>query len=443
MSKDSEKIDQILELTKQVQERNETLLKEGLDAAKVEKDKEIEHLTKKVTELMSIKQKADILLKEQEAKNKEIEDSLKAVEAHLQRVPMGKGSDTNEIVAKFKTEFSKYARKGGYKIPEQIVKDYNAYVVNEFACHAEDDVKHELTKTLSVDSNPDGGYLVFPQRNPAVQDIREFETSPVRAVADVITTINESYEEVIDDDESASGGWVSEKQSRPTTDTPQFGTLTIVTHEQYAEPKVTQKLLDDASINIESYLSTKTKDILVRTENTAFVLGDGAGKPRGFLDYPAWAANGVYERGKIEQILSGTNGVFVADTIKTLKNSLKGRYQGRAVFFIKRDEWGKIILIKDGQGNYLLDPRSFKDGDTPVLLGKGVMLADDMPAAATDSLSLIYGDFNASYKIVDRAGIRVLRDPLTDKPFIKFYTTKRVGGAVKNYEGLKIYKLGT
>lgn len=431
------KIDQMIDLTIKAQDRHEKLQEahEGFIEKQVEKDLEIKQLTDEVGKLMDAKQKQDIT-------EKELKTSVEALEAHLQRLPEGKGSKES-VSDKFKKEFSKYARKANRKINEDLVKEYNTHIVETFASHASDEDKDALIKTLSVDSNPDGGYLVFPERNPNVQDVREFETSPVRSVADVITTINESFEEVIDDDESVSGGWVSEQQARPETGNAQFAKLVFVTHEQYAQPKVTQKLLDDASINIESYLSAKTNDILVRTENTAFVLGDGAGKPRGFLDYPAWAVNGTYERGKVEQIASGTNGVYVADTIKELKNSLKGRYQPRANFFIKRDEWQNIIVIKDGQGRYLLDPRSFKEGDTPVLLGKPVLLADDFPVAATDSLSLAYGDFNAGYKIVDRAGIRVLRDNLTDKPFILFYTTKRVGGGVKNFEAFKLYKLGT
>lgn len=440
---ETEKLDQIIALTKETQELNETLIKKGLDESQIKHDAEIKNLTDLITELTVSKQEADTKSKERDTKEKELTDSLEAMEAHLKRVPLGGGSKDNESSIKFKKEFSRYARRANQFIGEDLVKEYNTHIVESFAAHASDDDKEALIKTLSVDSNPDGGYLVFPERNPNVQDIRDFETSPVRSVADVITTINESFEEVIDDDESTSGGWVSEQQTRGDTNTAQFGKLVFVTHEQFAQPKVTQKLLDDASIDIEAYLSKKTNDILTRTENTAFVVGDGAGKPRGFLDYPAWAVNGTYERGAIEQIASGTNGAFVADTIKTLKNSLKGIYQARAVFFIKRDEWGNIILLKDGQGRYLLDPRSFKEGDTPVLLGKPVLLADDMPVSATDSLSMTYGDFNASYKIVDRAGIRVLRDPLTDKPFIKFYTTKRVGGGVKNFEGLKTYKLGT
>jgi HK97 family phage major capsid protein len=428
-------MDEVKSLISQVQDKDKELnsLKET-NAEYATLKSEVSRKSEIITDLMESVQK-------HEAKHKELEDSLKSVELAMKNSSNASGKDKNEVVSRYKAAIREYARKRDYKIDEALIKEYNEYVVNQFAAHEKDEIKSSLVKTLSVDSNPDGGYLVFPERNPNVQDIREFETSPVRSVANVVTTAAESYEIVIDDDESASGGWVSEQEGRGETNTSQFGKITIPTHEQYAQPKVTQKLIDDISINIESYLNAKTQDIVTRTENTAFVSGDGSGKPKGFLSYDAWAAAGVYERGKIEQIKSTSNGAFVADTIKELKNSLKGAYQGRAIFGMKRDGWQNIITLKDGQNNYLLDPRSFKDGDTEILLGKRVIFMDDMPGAATDSLSMVYGDFNAGYTIVDRVGFRVLRDPYTDKPYIKFYTTKRVGGAVTNYEALKIYKL--
>lgn len=426
---ETDKLDQIISLTLKTQERQEEIGKK-----EAEKDLAIKQLTEEVTSLSEAKQKEEA---EKKAATKRIDD----LEAELKKAPLGK-SDSKEdaAVSKFKSAFAEYARRKGKEIDPEIIKEYNTSFINKFASHEKAEVRESLIKTLSVDSNPDGGYLVLPERDPNVRNIRDFETSPVRSVANIITTANESYQMVIDDDESTSGGWVSEQQSRSDTATSQFGEITIPTHEQFAQPKVTQKLLDDASINIESYLSQKTNDIITRTENTAFVVGAGNGRPKGFLDYDAWSGT-TYERGKVEQVKSTSTAAFVADSIKTLQNSLKGMYQSRAVFMIKRSEWAKIIILKDNQDNYLLDPRSFKIGDTTTLLGKPVIFADDMPAASADSLSMVYGDFNAGYTIVDRMGIRVLRDNLTDKPYIKFYTTKRVGGAVTNYEALKIYKL--
>ncbi len=443
---------QVKELIVLTQDKNDKLEKAN-ESLKNSLEKDISEIKTEIGDSMEKCQKL-------EGDKKALETSIKNIEAHINRTPLGAGNSQSNKVNEFKQELDSYLRTGDVNIDNGLIKEYGETYISKNLPHIKDGAEKDAilqyltkgnsvtkgylilpeSKTLSVDSNPDGGYTVLPQRNPNIQNIREFESSEMRSIATVISTANESYEEVIDDDESFSGGWVSEKQSRPTTGTPQIGTLEFHTHEQYAEPKITQKILDDASINIESYLSAKTNDIITRTENTTFVSGDGAGKPRGFLDYAATSGT-AYERGKIERINSGSNGNFVPDTIKKLKNSLKGRYQARAVFTIKRAEWFNIITQKNGTGDYLLDRNSFKDSDTNILLGKPVILFDDMPDSATGSLSMAYGDFGAGYIIIDRIGIRVIRDNVTEKGFIKFYTTKRVGGGVKNFEAIKLYKL--
>ena len=77
------------------------------------------------------------------------------------------------------------------------------------------------------------------------------------------------------------------------------------------------------------------------------------------------------------------------------------------------------------------------------ILGAPLYFGTDVPVVGSNALAAIYGDFKRAYQIVDRTGIRVLRDPFTDKPFVKFYTTKRVGGAVVNFEAVKVAKVST
>ena len=191
----------------------------------------------------------------------------------------------------------------------------------------------------------------------------------------------------------------------------------------------------DAGFNIEEWLAGKVTRRLTREENLAFVTGDGSQKPKGFLSLPAWAVNGTYERGAIEQISSGAAGAFTGDGVKALQNSLIEEYQASAIFGLKRASFQQIITLKDGNGAYLLDPRSMKVGDTMTLLGKQVVFMDDMPAVAADSLSMVYGDFGVGYTIVDRIGFRVIRDEITQKGCVLFYTTKRTGGDVTAVSG--------
>lgn len=368
-----------------------------------------------------------------------VEKTAEYVEKAISRLGTQPGSEQSDMEAKAAEQTARYLRTGVAIEDDVASAVVTAMCLKSFYGVPEHRRENEI-KTLIAGVNPQGGYFIRPERS-AMMIKRIFETSPIRNIANIETTSSDSMEFLIDDDEADSGGWVGETQSRNKTGTPNIGLLTIPVHEIFSQPLATQKMLDDAGFDIESWLSRKTTSKISREENTAFVLGNGSQKPRGFLALPAWASAGVYERNKIEQVNSGSAGSFTGDGVKKLQNSLIEEYQANAVFGIKRVSWQDIITLKDGAGAYLLDPRSLKVGDDLTLLGKRVIFMNDMPEIATDSLPLVYGDFSAGYTIVDRMGFRVIRDELTQKPFIKFYTTKRTGADVTNFESLKIQKL--
>lgn len=291
-------------------------------------------------------------------------------------------------------------------------------------------------KALSVGSDPDGGYLVTGgMAQHIVKTV--FETSPMRNLAATQTISSDSLE-VIEDYDEAAAGWTSESGSISDSDTPQIGKKIIPVHELYAQPKATQKLIDDASIDVEAWLADKLADIFSRKENTAFISGDGVGKPRGILSYAAGTG-----WGSIEQVDSGSNGAVTADSLFLLYYSLKEEYASRATFLMHRSIVQAVRLLKEATTNQYLWNPGLAAGAPDTLLGAPVVQAADMPIAATDSLSIVLGDFKAAYQIVDRVGIRTLRDPFTDKPFVKFYTTKRVGGDVVNFEAVKLLSLSS
>lgn len=299
-------------------------------------------------------------------------------------------------------------------------------------------------KSLSVNIDPDGGFTVTPEISAKIST-RVFETSPIRSVASVMSISSDSLDIMLDDDEASTGGFTAEKGTITETDTPELGKFNIPTHEQFAQPLATQKILDDSGIDIENWLAGKITDILTRTENARFVSGTGAGAPKGFLAYDEWAVpttatvRGTYERDALETINSGTAGTFESDTLIRLQSSLKERYQTRSVWLGNRHTIGELKQLKDGEARYRL--LELSTGGDMLLLGRPIIFADDMPTIADDATVLAYGDFDLGYQIVDRLGMRVLRDPFTSKPFVKFYTTKRVGGAVINFEAIKRYKL--
>jgi len=295
---------------------------------------------------------------------------------------------------------------------------------------------------MSVGSDPDGGYSVTPDMTGRIVQ-RVYETSPMRQVATVVTIGTDALEGFNDLDEAAAE-WVGEKAAREETATPGLGKWSIPVHEQAAMPKATQKLLDDSTFNIEAWLSAKVADKFARSENAAFMVGNGVLKPRGLFAYPTAAtADATRAWGTFEHVASGTSGTLGAtpgDKLIDLVFKLKSVYRGNANWMLSRAVLAEIRKLKDEYDNYIWQP-DFTQRQGGTLLGYPIVEAEDAPAAAANALSVAFGDFREAYTIVDRVGIRVLRDPLTSKGFVLFYTTKRVGGGAVNFEAVKFLKL--
>lgn len=301
-------------------------------------------------------------------------------------------------------------------------------------------------KAMSVDSDPNGGYWVEPDTSGRMVNII-FESSPIRQIADVMTISTDALEGPEDRGE-VDGSWVGERGTRNVTNTPEVGEWRIPVHEMYAQPKATQKLLDDSAIDVEAWLSQKVGDKFARMENTAFVTGNGVGKPRGFMDYTAVATvDATRAWGQLEYVPTGTSAGFGAttngtDKLTDLVYAMKAPYRQNANFVMARLTLGAVRKLKDGMGNYIWQP-AIQAGQPSMLLNHPVVEAADMPAIAADAYAIAFGNFKLGYQIVDRQGIRVLRDPFTAKPYVLFYTTKRTGGAVLNFECIKLLKFGT
>ena len=295
-------------------------------------------------------------------------------------------------------------------------------------------------KALSVGSDPDGGYLVPDETeravNSAVRDI-----SPIRAIAGVRQVSGSVYKKPF----AVSGadtGWVGETAARPETNAPTLAELSFPTMELYAMPAATSTLLDDSAVNIDEWLAEDVRATFAEQEGQAFVNGDGVNKPKGFLDYTT-VDNASWSWSNIGTISTGVSGAFPAsdpcDTLIDAIYSVKAGYRANAHFVMNRSTQSEIRKMKDGDGNYVWTP-SGKPGEAPTLLGYPVAESEDMPNIAADSLSLAFGDFRRGYLIVDRVGIRVLRDPYSSKPYVLFYTTKRVGGGVQDFDAIKLLK---
>jgi len=291
-------------------------------------------------------------------------------------------------------------------------------------------------KTLSVDSDADGGFLVRSEMDSEVQKMM-FESSPMRALCDVKTISSDALEQMQDLGEIESG-WVGEVQPRPETETPELGNLVIPVHELYAKPKASQKILDDASFNVEAWLNEKFADKFGRDEATAVINGNGVKKPKGILSYAAGVGFN-----KLQQFASGSAGdIASADPLIDMFYGMKDAYVAGASWLMRRSTIGKIRKLKDENKQYLWQP-SLQLGQPSSFLGAPIHEAADMPAVEADKLAVAFGNWKKGYRIVDRMGIRVLRDPYSQKPFVEFYATKRVGGGVKDFDAIKILKIAS
>lgn len=296
------------------------------------------------------------------------------------------------------------------------------------------------SKSLSSMNDADGGYLI-PQiiHHHFGKQIEDF--SPLRRLASVMT-ISGSAVDLLIDKNIAEVGWVTEVEERKETSSPQLNKIRIPVHELYAKPRATQKLLDDASIDIETWLGNAIASKMAQAENYAFVAGDGQAKPKGFMTYSTAAKNN-WTWGTFEHIETGHKGAFAedaeADTLIDCINALKPEYHKGAVWVMSRSAHAVARKIKDRSGHYLWQP-SFSEGVQPLLLGYPVEIVDEMPPLVFEheSASIAFGNFKEAYQIVDRAGLNVLRDPFSAKPYVEFYATKRVGGDVINFEALKV-----
>lgn len=293
---------------------------------------------------------------------------------------------------------------------------------------------HWDKKSMSAISDSDGGYTVTADLSGrTVQKI--FETSPVRQVASQQTIGTDALEGLMDLNE-AGAGWVNEVGARNPTATPQINKWRIQVFEMYASLAATQQLLDDSHVDIEQYLSMKVADKFARLENAAFINGDGVTKPRGMLTY----ASGTTLPGTVEQVISGVAASLNYSSMVALEGALKTPYRTGASWGFNRAGIAILRGLLDAYGHPLWEP-SVQAGRPAKFMGYNINEFNDLPAAASTALFGMFGNFSEGYQIVDRVGIRVLRDPYTNKPFVIFYSTKRTGGAILNFEAIKILKL--
>lgn len=298
-------------------------------------------------------------------------------------------------------------------------------------------------KAMSYGSGPDGGFLVPAETETSIGK-RLAQISPIRSIA----MVRQVTGAVLKKPFAISGpavGWVGETDARPQTAASALAELQFPTMELYAMPAATSSLLEDSAVDVDQWISSEVEAAFAEQEGAAFVNGDGVNKPRGFLDYDT-VAETAWAWGKLGYLPTGVAGELPAsdasDVLIDTVYALKAGYRQNANWVMNRKTQASVRKLKDTDGNYLWQPPA-AIGQNAMLMGFGVVEAEDMPDPAADTNSIAFGDFGRGYLIVDRAGVAVLRDPYSAKPYVLFYTTKRVGGGVQDFDAIKLIKFGT
>ncbi|NOV15882.1 phage major capsid protein [Ensifer adhaerens] len=396
-------------------------LQQTFETFKAEREAELKGINAKFADVVQA-EKVDRI----NADITKLQKALDDVNAALAAVKIGAGGgdDVDPAKAEHATAFNKWFRKGDRAVDADM-RDL------------------EVKAQLSTLSDPDGGYVV-PEEMSNTIDRVVGTVSAMRALASVMTISADTYKKLVNMG-GAGSGWVGEKESRPETGTPTLRELVFNTAEIYANPAATQTLLDDARVDIAAWLADEVAIAFAEQEGAAFITGDGVKKPRGILAYDT-VANASYAWGKLGFIASGGAAGFAAsnpaDALISLFYGLKQGYRNGASWLTSDAVMETIRKFKDGQGNYLWAPPS-GPANVATILGKPVETDDNMPALGANAFPVAFGNFPRGYLIIDRFGIRVLRDPYTNKPYVHFYTTKRVGGGVQNFEAIKLLKCST
>ena len=307
-------------------------------------------------------------------------------------------------------------------------KEYSA----AFSTHMK---RGEINAALNKGVAGEGGYLAPTEWDRTITD-KLVQVSPMRSLASQQTISTAAYSKLFNNMGTTSG-WVGETAARPVTATPAFGTLTYTTGEIYANPSATQGMLDDAEINLEAWLAGEVQTEFAYQEGVAFLSGDGVNKPNGILTYVTGGTNAAtHPWGAITTVNSGAAAALTTDGILSLVYSLPSEFTGNARFAMNRATLAAARKLKDTTNQYIWQP-SYAAGQPSTLAGYAVSEVAGMPDVAAAAKAVLFGDFKRTYLVIDRIGVRVIRDNLTNKPYVSFYTTKRVGGGLLNPQTMR------
>lgn len=351
----------------------------------------------------------------------------------------GKLSELDELKSALEAELAAVKRPGGGPVSKDVAEHKSAFEL--FVRKGKDDGLAELEqKAMQIGSDPDGGYAVPEELDRNIISALRNEVV-MRQECNVVSVGTPNYKRLVNMGGTGSG-WVGETEKRPETATPKLGPIEPVWGEIYGNPGATQTMLDDAFFNVEQFITGELAIEFAEQEEAAFTNGDGSKKPKGLLAYGSEdKADKDRDWGKLQHLLLKKPAELTADEVMQLIYTLRKPYRNGAKFMMNNTTLFKVRTLKDSQGNYLWQP-GLQLGQPSALLGYGIAENEQFSDMAAGAVPLAFGNFKRCYTILDRVGVRMLRDPYTNKPFVHFYTTKRVGSMLVDSNAVKLLKAG-
>lgn len=290
-------------------------------------------------------------------------------------------------------------------------------------------------RSLSAGVNADGGFTVIPSIDKNIYTILK-ENSVFRQNASTQTISTQQWEKLVSVG-GTSAEWAGETDNRNGTSSSTLEKVTIDLHTLYAFPKTTQELLDWSDFNVAEWLSSEVSQEMGDKEDAAFWNGDGLKKPTGLLTYPTTAAkDNVRPFGTIQKTDSAVSGVIDGDDLISFSHTLRRAYRTGAKFYMNDATLEQIRKIKSTDGAYLWRA-GIQDGETSTLLGKSVVVAEQLPDGF-----IVLGNLSRAYKILDHtSGTRMIRDNITVPGWVKMLTSRYVGGGLMDSNAVKFFEV--
>ncbi|MBD2779417.1 phage major capsid protein [Xenorhabdus szentirmaii] len=344
-------------------------------------------------------------------------DTLKsALEEELAGLKRPAGGSNSKDVSEHKTAFAQFIRKG-----------------------REDGLAELEQKAMQTTTDPEGGYAVPEELDRNIISALKDEVV-MRTECHVVSVGNPNFKRLINQG-GTNSGWVGETDERPETKTPKLAPIEPIWGEIYGNPAATQTMLDDAFFDVEAFISSELIQEFAEQEESAFTHGDGKNKPKGLLAYGSEAQDDKDRKwGTLQHLLLKKPTEVTADEILKLIYTLRKPYRNGAKFMMNNNMLFQVRTLKDSQGNYLWQP-GLQLGQPSALLGYGIAENEQFADLDAGAVPMVFGNFKRCYTILDRLGVRMLRDPYTHKPFIHFYTTKRVGSLLVDSNAVKLLKV--